>query len=109
MKPLSRSGQPSRGNFRLATICVLGMTAATVSCGGGSDDLMSRQDFVDNLQAEGGELLDENISSCMYDGLDDDAQAREAVEAWQDGDAVPEELLDLAVECLKDLPPTPGT
>ena len=81
---------------------------AVSSCGG-SDDLMSRQDFVDNLSSEGGELLDENISSCMYDALEDNDAARRAVEDWQDGEPVPEELLELAVDCLRNLPETPGT
>jgi hypothetical protein len=76
---------------------------------GGSDDLPSRQDFVDNIQQQGGELLDENISSCMYDGLEDDDAARQAVSRWEEGEAVPEELLDLAVACLRDVPDTPGT
>lgn len=64
---------------------------------------MSRQDFVDNLNNRGGELLDENISSCMYDSLEDDSEARDAVENWEDGDEVPAQLLDLAVACLRDI------
>jgi hypothetical protein len=77
-----------------------------VACGG-SEDIMSRQDFVDNLGQRGGELLDENISSCMYDALEQDTEAREAVADWEDGEAVPEELFDLAMECLRQLPDTP--
>lgn len=87
-------------------VVLAGVALAGASCGG-SDDIMSRQDFVDNLDERGGELLDQNISSCMYDGLEDDPEARDAVAAWEDGEAVPEELFDLAMECLRDLPDTP--
>ena len=90
-----------------AMLVVLAGVALTGAACGGSDDIMSRQDFVDNLDELGGELLDENISSCMYDGLEDDPEARDAVAAWEEGDTVPEELFDLAMECLRDLPDTP--
>ena len=43
----------------------------------------------------------------MYDGLEDDPEARDAVAAWEEGETVPEELFDLAMECLRDLPDTP--
>ena len=68
---------------------------------------MSRQDFVDNLGAQGDGLINEVIASCMYDGLADDPQAAEAVDNWEDGDNVPPELIDLATECLTDPPDTP--
>lgn len=87
-------------------VFLAGVAVIAAACGG-SDDIMSRQDFVDNLDQRGGELLDENISSCMYDGLEDNPEAREAVAAWEDGEEVPEELFDLAMECLRDLPETP--
>ncbi len=87
-------------------VALAGLALAGGACGG-SDDIMSRQDFVDNLDQRGGELLDENISSCMYDSLDQDTDAREAVAAWEEGEEVPEELFDLAMECLRNLPDTP--
>ena len=93
-----------RTRFLVALLAPLALLAA--GCGG-SDDIMSRQDFVDNLEQRGGELLDENISSCMYDALEEDQEARDAVAAWEDGEEVPEELFDLAMECLRNLPDTP--
>lgn len=91
-----------RSQLATALVAVLAIGFLAGGCGG-SDDLMSRQDFVDNLNEQGGELLDENISSCMYDRLEDDPEARDAVENWEDGDDVPNELLDLAVDCLRDI------
>ena len=83
------------------------LVLATAGCGGG-DEMMTRQEFVDNLGARGDGLINENIASCMYDGLSDDQAAADAVAEWDEGDAVPPELLDLATECLKDPPDTPG-
>ncbi len=54
--------------------------------------MMSRQDFVDNLGAQGDGLINDNIASCMYDGLSEDPEAASAVQEWEDGDAGPPEL-----------------
>ena len=102
-----REGAKKRIRSAGAMLVVLAGVALAGGACGGSDDIMSRQDFVDNLDERGGELLDENISSCMYDGLEDDPEARDAVADWEEGVAVPEELFDLAMECLRDLPDTP--
>ncbi|MCP4434238.1 MAG: hypothetical protein GY812_01895 [Actinomycetia bacterium] len=92
---------------KILAIATVAASALLAACGGGSQ--MSRQDFVDNLESQGEGLINEAIASCMYDGLDDDPEAADAVGDWNEGDSVPPELLDLAVACLGDPPDTPGS
>ena len=106
MNPTTRTPSPRTAAAALAVAAVLALPALLSGCGG-DDDLMSRQDFVDNLGAQGDGLINEAIASCMYDGLSDDEAAADAVRDWEDGEEVPVELLDLATDCLRDPPETP--
>ena len=91
----------------LAVVALAAIALSATGCGG--DEMMSRQEFVDNLGSRGDGLIDENIASCIYDGLSEDEDAAEAVEQWEDGEDVPPELFDLALACLEDPPETPGS
>jgi hypothetical protein len=108
--PTPRAPRPHRRApaHTVAAAVAAALVLASAGCGGGSDGMMTRQEFVDNLGARGDGLLNENIASCMYDGLSEDEEAADAVAEWDEGDAVPPELADLATECLKDPPDTPG-
>lgn len=106
MNPSTHARSPRPAVLALAAAAVLVLPAALAGCGGG-DDLMSRQEFVDNLGDQGDGLINEAIASCMYDGLSEDDAAADAVREWEDGEDVPVELLDLATECLRDPPETP--
>lgn len=97
---------PRRAPARPAAGIVAGVITAGViatvpiACGG--DDLPSRQDFVDSIEAQDDGLITEDVASCMYDGLDDDGAAAEAVANWSEDEPVPAELIDLATECLNE-------
>jgi hypothetical protein len=84
-------------------------TALVLAACGGNDEMMSRQEFVDSLGEQGDGLINDNIASCMYDGLSDDPEAAAAVQDWEDGESVPPELIDLATECLTNPGETPGS
>ena len=104
MSPMSFRSATASAALAAALLLMGGVLAG---CGG--NELPSRQDFVDDLSSRGDGLINDNIASCMYDGLDDDDEARDAVAEWEEGEDVPPELLDLAVACLEELPDTPGT
>ena len=84
--------------LRAGAVALLLALAAT-ACGG--SDLPSRQEFVDNLAGESNGLITEDVASCMYDKLDGDEAAAEAIANADEGGPVPPELLKLATECLQ--------
>lgn len=82
-----------------ATVAALLLSVTLAACG--SSDLPSRQEFVDNLAGKSNGLITEDVASCMYDKLDNDTAAADAIKAAKGNGPVPPELLKLATECLK--------
>ena len=91
-----------RPGARLTVALASTLATVAIATGCGGSDLPTRQEFVDSLQAQSDDLITEDVASCMYDALSEDEEATKAVADWQEGDDVPAELAESALDCLND-------
>jgi hypothetical protein len=104
-----RAGRAGR-----AGIVSLAVSTVLAGCGGGDDeaeryDADLRERFVEDCTSAG---EDEPVCGCFYDALEANVPIedfRTFDEQIQDGESVPDEIVDLAVACGADPSSTPST